>query len=85
MQLTGGSDAEKTAIFCNMYDNYFDALNVSSYAKGVRQQKKFQLPYTSSNDFRLKVCEVIYPFKQMNVTTITIIYSSGFKMNSYHI
>ena len=55
LKLTGGSDAEETATFCDMFDKFFDVLNVSNYTEGVRHQKVFKLPYTHPDDFRLKV------------------------------
>ena len=36
-------------------DRFFDALNVGSFTNGIVSRKKFQLPYRSGHDFRLKV------------------------------
>ena len=74
--------AEETAIFCIMLDKFFDALNVS-HTKGVRQQKIFQLPYPSSNDFCLKVCQFIHGSFETNIRNQ--IHCSGFKTKSCHI
>lgn len=52
LKLMGGSDAEETATFYDMFDKFFDVLNVSNYTEGVRHQKVFKLPYTHPDDFR---------------------------------
>ena len=54
--LTGGSKAEETAHFVNMFDKFFDCFNVSSFNAGMRSRKAFKSPYRSASDFRLKVC-----------------------------
>ena len=38
-----------------MVDKFFDALNVHNYTHGVHSRKRFQMPYTSGEDMRLKV------------------------------
>ena len=55
IKLTGGEEAAETAVFIDMLDKFFDALNVHNYEHGIHSRKKFQMPYTSSSDFRLKV------------------------------
>ena len=49
-----GSDAEGTAEFVTLVDKMFDCLNVSS-CEGIKKRKYFRVPYTNSNDWRLKV------------------------------
>lgn len=36
-------------------DKFFDALNVHNFSHGAKSLKPFQMPYTSVDDFRLKV------------------------------
>ena len=55
LQLTGGDEASETAHFASMMDKFFDALNVHNYTHGIHSRKKFQMPYTSEDDMRLKV------------------------------
>lgn len=53
--LTGGSEAFETSFFLGKVDKFFDSLNVTNYTSGRRSRKKFQMPYFSSDDFRLEV------------------------------
>ena len=53
--LTGGSEAFETSLFIGKVDKFFDALNVSSYTKGLKARKPFQKPYVSKDDSRLQV------------------------------
>ena len=55
LKLTGGDDAAETARFVDLMDKFFDAVNVHNYQHGLHARKKFQLPYTSGSDHRLKV------------------------------
>lgn len=57
--LTGGSEAFETSLFIGKVDKFFDALNVTSYTKGLKARKSFQKPYVSKDDFRLQVCTCI--------------------------
>lgn len=50
-----GSTAEGTARFTDMFDKFFDTLNVSNFDSGKHKRKSFQNPYRSASDFRLKV------------------------------
>jgi len=50
-----GDVASETAIFTDMFDKFFDALNVSNFDTAKHQRKTFKNPYRSANDFRLKV------------------------------
>ena len=56
LHLTGGDEASETAHFIGLMDKFFDALNVHNFSHGARALKPFQMPYTSTTDFRLKVC-----------------------------
>ena len=38
------------------WTNFFDALNVTSYTKGIKARKPFQKPYFNEDDPRLEVC-----------------------------
>ena len=55
LKLTGGDDVSETALFVEMFDKFFDCLNVSNFNAGKRQRKPFKQPYRSGKDFRLKV------------------------------
>jgi len=39
-----------------MMDKFFDCLNVTNLVTGYHSLKSFKDPYTSKDDFRLKVC-----------------------------
>ena len=56
LQLTGGREASETAKFVEMMDKLFDSMNVHNYTEGVHKRKRFQMPYTISEDMRLRVC-----------------------------
>lgn len=54
------TEAKETAKFISMIDKFFDALNVTNLVSGKLKRKSFQSPYTSSDDFRLKVWVAIW-------------------------
>ena len=56
LRFTFKDAAAETAKFVEMADKLFDSFNVSSFHQEKYERKSFQLPYRSSNDFRLKVC-----------------------------
>ena len=56
LELTGGDEAKETAKFVDLFDKFFDCLNVNSFTKGKHSRKVFQNPYRKATDFRLKVC-----------------------------
>ena len=56
LRVVFGDEAAGTAKFVEMADKFFDVLNVHNYSHGASKLKPFQLPYTSSEDVRLKVC-----------------------------
>ena len=54
--LTGAEEAEQTAKFCDMFNKFFDCLNVSNFTAGQRSRNAFKSPYRKGKeDFRLKV------------------------------
>ena len=53
--LVCGDVATETAKFLGMADKLFDTLNVHNYSHGATARKPFQKPFTSSDDWRLKV------------------------------
>lgn len=57
LKLTGGMEATETARFVEMMDKFFDTMNVRNYTQGVHKRKRFQMPYTTSKDMRLRVCD----------------------------
>ena len=50
-----GEEAEETACFADMFDKFFDSLNVYNFDSGKHDRKPFKDPYRSASDFRLKV------------------------------
>ena len=58
LKTTGGEEVEGTATFTEMMDKFFDCLNVHNYRHGIESRKSFQIPYTSSDDSRLKVNKI---------------------------
>uniref|UniRef100_A0A1X7VJ84 Transposable element P transposase-like GTP-binding insertion domain-containing protein n=1 Tax=Amphimedon queenslandica TaxID=400682 RepID=A0A1X7VJ84_AMPQE len=48
--------------FVDIFDKWFDCLNVSCFSKGRLTRNPFKSPYRSDNDFRLKVDIVIVVF-----------------------
>lgn len=57
---TGGSEAAETARFVELFDKFFDLLNVSNFTNGTRKRKNFQHPYRHSDDFRLGWVEDVF-------------------------
>ena len=45
----------ETAKFVDMFDKFFDCVNVSNFNAGKQQRKPFKQPYRSAKDFQLKV------------------------------
>jgi len=41
----GGEEFEGTAKFCEMMDNFFDALNVTNYSECITSLQLFRRPY----------------------------------------
>ena len=48
--LTGGSEASETSVFIGKVDQFFNALNVTNYTKGIKARKPFQKPYFNKDD-----------------------------------
>ncbi len=46
------------AKFVDMFDKFFDCLNVNNFTAGKHHRKPFQDPYRRATDFRLKVCNL---------------------------
>ena len=46
----GSPDATATAVFCDMFDKFFDCLNVRNTMGHVTKQKPFLKPYTSDDE-----------------------------------
>ena len=60
LQFTGGPEVKETAKFVDMFDKFFDCLNVNNFTTGYHNRKDFQQPYRSAADFRLQVCIIYY-------------------------
>lgn len=55
LTLFGGDTAQETARFTELFDKFFDCVNVRNFTDGQRKRKVFQNPYYSGSDFRLQV------------------------------
>ena len=42
IKLTGGADAQATAVFIEMIDRFFDCLNIDNYNEGKKQKRNFR-------------------------------------------
>ena len=51
----GGKEAKETVLFANIFDKFFNSLNVCNFTNDKHSKKVFQNPYHSGTDFRLKV------------------------------
>ena len=74
LHLLGDTTTEETAKFVEMFDKFFDTLNVSNFSSGKEKRKPFQSPYISGTDFRLKVIKS-YSAHSINImqTIITVV------------
>ena len=55
LRVTLKDKATQTAYFCEIFDKFFDCLNVTNFDAGKRSRNAFKSPYRSEKDFRLKV------------------------------
>ena len=55
LERTDRDEVSETVKFVRYMDKFFDSLNVTNFNAGYHKRKCFQNPYTSKNDFRLKV------------------------------
>ena len=53
----GSENAAGTALYCEMFDSFFDCFNVRSKKDHIRKIKPFLAPYTSSDDLRFEWLE----------------------------
>ena len=53
----GPPEVAGTAMFCEMFDKFFDCLNVRSTKEGERKRKEFLMPYASVSDARFSWLE----------------------------
>ena len=56
LEQTRGDEVSETIKFIRYMDKFFDCLNVTNLESGYHHKKRFQEPYFSSKDIRLKVC-----------------------------
>ena len=54
-----GPEAEETAVFVEMLDKWFDALNVCNINGGKTHLKLFKNPYRSPKDIRITVSKCL--------------------------
>ena len=57
--------------FVEMIVKFFDTMNVCNYTEGVHKRKRFQMPYTTSEDMRLRVCVRIVYIITCSLCTLT--------------
>ncbi len=50
--------ASETARFVDIFDKFFDAVNVANFDSAKRERKPFKNPYRCALDFRLKVSKL---------------------------
>jgi len=55
LEQTGRDDVSETIKFVRYMDKFFDSLNITNFNTGIHKKKFFQEPYTSKDDFCLKV------------------------------
>lgn len=55
METRGKAETEGTAKFVDMFNKFFDCLNVSNFTAGMKNKNPFKSPYRKETDFRLKV------------------------------
>ncbi len=48
-------ELEETKKFVDMFDKWFDCMNVRSFTEGKLKRNAFKSPYRSADDYRLKV------------------------------
>ena len=56
--VNGGEEVTATATFVEMFDKFFDCMNVSTLSEGKLQRNLFKSPYRHVDDFRLKVKDI---------------------------
>lgn len=79
--------ADETANFIEMFDKFFDALNVTNFSRCIYKRKYFQTVYRWNKDFRLKVKTLMYMYVHVctaNTSTekcsmLWLLYCSGSK------
>ena len=52
LQTFGPSEANATALYCHMFDRFFDCMNVRNSREAIIKIKPFLKPYESINDER---------------------------------
>ena len=72
MKLSGGPEAQETAKFAEMFNCFFDCLNVNSFEEGKNKRKHFKHPYRSGNDFRLKVAIILNCIIMMHCVYVVV-------------
>ena len=55
LPLVVGEQATETSQFVDIFDKFFDIMNVKDFTSGASYQKQFLQPYRRSDDERLKV------------------------------
>ena len=55
IETRGKAETEETAKFVDMFNKFFDCLNISNFTAGIQSRNPFKSPYCKDTDFRLKV------------------------------
>ena len=55
LEESGGDEVKESVKFVQMFDHFFDCMNVNDFKSGKYSQNSFKDPYRSSKDFKLKV------------------------------
>ena len=71
LRVTLKDKATQTANFCDIFDKFFDCLNVTNFDAGKRSRNAFKSPYRSEKDFRLKVRFSLYMYRFVCTSYLT--------------
>ena len=55
MEVRSKAETEKTAKLVDMFDKFFDCLNMSSFTARIQSRNPFKSRYRKDTDFRLKL------------------------------
>lgn len=64
------AELRETIRFVNMFDKFFDSLNVSNFTSAKKERKVFKNPYRSGKDFRLEVDRLSTIHKIANIIIV---------------
>ena len=70
-----GPIASETSRFVDMFDKFFDALNVVNFDSSRHERKPFKDSYRSASDFRIKVCNKSKLYNYIGYSYYHLLYS----------